>query len=231
MIKAVFFDLYFTLIRYEPPQEAIEAQMLRGLGIDVTAEKLRLPLAAANEWIYKELIKKPLNQRSKEDIAALYAQYHRNILKSAGVQAGENVIMGLLGGMIKAKMDLVLYEDALPTIDALKKRGLTVGLISNIERNMSGTLDSLGLTKRLDTVVTSLDAGATKPHPEIFQFALKKTSTLPAEAVYIGDQYQVDVVGAKSAGLKGILLDRDSQHEDITDCPRIKSLAEITTYI
>ena len=231
MIKAVFFDLYFTLIHYDPPQEEIESGMLRNFGIDVSAEKLRLPIIAANDFMYKELIKRPLNQRTKEETMALYMQYQRNVLKDAGIQADENVVMGLLGGMTKAKMNLVLYGDALPSIDELKKRGLAVGLISNVERDMSVTLDSLGLTKRLDAVVTSLDAGANKPRPEIFQYALKKTGTPPAQAIYVGDQYQVDVVGAKSAGMKGILLDRDSQHEDITDCPRIKSLAEITAHL
>ncbi len=82
MIKAVFFDLYFTLIHYDPPQEEIESRMLRNFGIDVSAEKLRLPIIAANDFMYKELVKRPLNQRSKEETIALYTQYQRNLLKT-----------------------------------------------------------------------------------------------------------------------------------------------------
>lgn len=231
MIKAVFFDLYFTLVRYEPSQEQIEAGLLHSFGIDVSPEALRRPLTTANETIYQALIRRPLNQRTKEETLALYAQYHRNILKEAGIEAGENVIMGLLTGMLQAKMKLVLFDDAIPALDDLKKRGLIVGMISNIERNMSGALDELGLSPKLDVVVTSLDAGANKPQPGIFRFAMRKANVTPAQSIYVGDQYQVDIVGAKGAGMKGILLDRDGRHEEITDCPKIKSLAEVTGHL
>jgi len=231
MIKAVFFDLYFTLVRYEPSQEEVEAGLLHNLGIEVSPEALRRPLAMANETIYQALIHHPLNQRSKEETMALYAQYHRDILKEAGIQAGENVIMGLLNGMLQAKMGLVLFDDVIPALDELKKRGLITGLISNIERNMSGALDELQLSPRLDVVVTSLDAGANKPRPEIFLEALRRAKVAPAQALYIGDQYQVDVIGARGAGMKGILLDRNGQHENITDCPKIKSLMEVTGHL
>ena len=231
MIKAVFFDLYFTLVGYEPSQEEIEAGLLHNFGIDVSPEALRRPLAAANEAIIQAMIHRPMNQRSKEEMTALYAQFHRDILREAGLKAGENVIMGLLTGMLQAKMKLVLFDDVLPALDNLKGRGLTLGLISNIERNMSGALDELGLSPRLDVVVTSQDAGANKPQPEIFRFALKKAGITPAESIYIGDQYQVDVVGARGAGMKGILIDRAGHHEAITDCPRIQSLAEVIDYL
>jgi putative hydrolase of the HAD superfamily len=231
MIKAVFFDLYFTLVGYEPSQEEIEAGMLHSFGIDVSAEALQRPLAKANDFIYEAIAKRPLSQRSKEETTALYAQYHRNILKEAGLTAGENVIMGLLSGGLQAKMNLALFDDVLSTLDALKKRGLKLGLISNIERNMTGALDELGLSPRLDVVVTSQDAGANKPQPEIFQFALRKAGLGPAEAIYIGDQYQVDIIGARGAGMKAILIDRAGYHEDITDCPRIRSLTEVTKYL
>jgi putative hydrolase of the HAD superfamily len=231
MIKAVFFDLYFTLVGYEPSQEEIEAALLHNFGIDVSPEALRRPLAVANESIFQAMIHRPMNQRSKEEMMTLYAQFHRNILQEAGLKASENVIMGLLAGMLQAKMKLVLFNDVLPALDDLKGRGLTLGLISNVERNMTGALDELGLSTRLDVVVTSQDAGANKPQPEIFRFALRKAGLQPAEAIYIGDQYQVDVVGARSAGMKAILLDRAGFHEDITDCPRIRSLTEVTEYL
>jgi HAD superfamily hydrolase (TIGR01662 family) len=139
--------------------------------------------------------------------------------------------MGLLAGMLQAKMKLVLFNDVLPALDDLKGRGLTLGLISNVERNMTGALDELGLSTRLDVVVTSQDAGANKPQPEIFRFALRKAGLQPAEAIYIGDQYQVDVVGARSAGMKAILLDRAGFIENITDSPRIQSLTEVAEYL
>jgi len=227
MIKAVFFDLYQTLVRYQPSQEELEAEALKKSGIDITADALRHPILTANEYIYQQIAKRPLSQRSREEKIALYMEYQRIVLKEAGIAADEKVVLGLLGMMQQAKMDLVLFGDVPAALDDLKERGLITGLISNIEQDMSETLDKLGLSSRLDIVVTSQDAGYTKPQKEIFQYALKKAGIKPNEAVYVGDQYQVDVIGANDAGMKGILLDRDNYYKEELDCPRIKSLGEL----
>jgi putative hydrolase of the HAD superfamily len=231
MIKAIFFDLYQTLVHYQPSQEELEADALKNLGINVNAAALRRPILTANEYIYRQIAKKPLSQRSKEEVMALYSEYQRIVLKEAGIAAEEKIVLRLLGMMQQAKMDLVLFDDVIPALNDLKKRGLKLGLISNIEQNMTTTLDKLGLAAKLDIVVTSQDAGFTKPQPEIFQYALKKSGVTPADAAYVGDQYQVDMVGAKKAGLQGILLDRDDYYREKLDCPKIKSLIEISKYL
>ncbi len=231
MIKAVFFDLYNTLVRYEPPREEIEAGVLHDFGIDISAETLRRPMQIADEFIYNEIARGPLSARSREEKAALYAQYQAMLLKEAGVKFDNKLVLTLLGRMQQVRMDLVLFDDVKPALDALKSRGLVLGLISNIEQDIAGTLDKLGLRSRLGVVVTSQDAGSSKPKPEIFQYALRQAGVRPAEAIYIGDQYQVDVIGARGAGMKGILLDRTGQYENIADCPRVQSLAEVVAHL
>jgi putative hydrolase of the HAD superfamily len=231
MIKAVFFDLYHTLVRYEPPREEIESRVLQEFGVAVSPEALGRPMLIADEFIYNEIARRPLSARSREEIAALYAQYQEILLKEAGVKYDQKLVFALLGKMQQARMDLVPFDDVKPALDVLKKRGLVLGLISNIEQDMTGTLDRLGLRSWLGVVVTSQDAGANKPNPEIFQYALQQAGVLPAEAIYVGDQYQVDVLGARGAGMKAILLDRTGHHEDITDCPRIGSLSEVVEHL
>ncbi len=231
MIKVVFFDLYQTLVRYQPPQEELEAKALKKFGFDVSPEKLRHPILTANERIYEQIAKRPLSQRSREEVMALYMEYQRTVLKEAGLKAEEKVVMGLLGMMQQEKMDLVLFDDVPAALDDLKKRGLKLGMISNIERDMSATLEKLGLSARLDIVVTSQDAGFTKPQPEIFQYALEKAGVKPDEAVYVGDQYQVDVIGAEGAGMKGVLLDREDYYKENLGCLKIKSLGELSKHI
>jgi putative hydrolase of the HAD superfamily len=81
------------------------------------------------------------------------------------------------------------------------------------------------------STVTSLDAGCNKPNPEIFWKALRRAGVKAAEAIYVGDQYQIDVLGASKAGMKGILLDRGGYFTDITDCPRIRRLTEIVNHL
>jgi putative hydrolase of the HAD superfamily len=227
MIKAVFFDLYHTLVTYEPPQEQLEAQALQELGITVSPEALHRPIVAADEFIYNEIAHHPLGRRSQEEKIALYIRYQETVLREAGIKHDQKLVLGLLGKMQQTKMNLVLFDDVAPALTELKNRGLTLGLISNVEQNITETLTRLGLTSWLEIIVTSQDTGFNKPRPEIFHEALRQAGVQPPEALYIGDQYQVDVLGASGAGLKGILIDRHSYYANITDCPRINSLSKV----
>ena len=231
MIKAVFFDLYHTLVRYEPPREELQSKALKDLGIDVKPEALRRPLVAADEFIYQEIARCPLSKRSDEDKMALYMQYERVMLREAGVEASEQLVLGLLGKMREVDMKLVPFDDVVPALTDLKDRGLTLGLISNVEKDITPLLNKLGLSALLQVVVTSLDAGFGKPQPEIFQAALKMAGIQASEAIYVGDQYQVDIGGANKAGMKGVLLDRGGYMEETADCPRVQSLSQIVEHL
>ncbi len=231
MIKTVFFDLYHTLVRYEPPQEELEAKALKELGIEVSPEVFHRPLVMADEYIYQEIARRPLSQRSPEEKMALYAQYQAIVLREAGIEADQKLVLTLLGKMQQFKMKLALFDDVAPALDDLKGRGLILGLISNVEQDMTAALDELGLPSWLEIVVTSQDSGFNKPHPEIFQEALRRAGVQPSEAVYVGDQYQVDVIGADRAGMKGVLIDRHGYFEETTDCPRIRSLTEVAEHL
>jgi putative hydrolase of the HAD superfamily len=231
MIKAVFFDLYYTLVRYEPPQEELVAKALHDLGIEASPEVFRQPLVTANEFIYQEIARHPLSQRSQEEKMALYAQYQGIVLREAGIEASEKLVLALLGKMQQFKMNLVLFDDVAPALNGLKGKGLVLGLISNVEQDITDTLNRLGLSSWLEIIVTSQDAGFNKPQPGIFQEALRQAGVQPAEAMYVGDQYQVDVIGANQTGMKGVLLDRGDYYQEITDCPRIRSLNEVAEYL
>jgi len=126
---------------------------------------------------------------------------------------------------------LVLFDDVMPTLTDLNTRSLILGLISNVDRDITSLLNKLGVKPLLQVVVTSQDTGFNKPQPEIFQVALRQAGTQASEAIYVGDQYQVDVVGASKAGMKGVLLDRNGYFEETTDCPRIRSLTQLVEHL
>ena len=83
----------------------------------------------------------------------------------------------------------------------------------------------------LDMVLSSQEIGSAKPDPLIFIAALKKLNVQAREAIYIGDQYETDVLGARGAGINPILIDRFDLYLQISDCPRIRSLSEVLKYL
>ena len=231
MIKAVFFDLYQTLIRYEPPREEVFAKALGGFGIDVSPESLRLPIAAADEFFYQEHARFSISKRTDEERRALWVRFQELVLKEAGLIPTRELITGLMAGMQQVKFEMCLFDDVLPALNELKRRGLILGLISNVDRDMTPLLGKLGLTSILDIIVTSQDSGYAKPQPEIFHKAVEQAGIQNQEAIYVGDQYQVDVVGANQAGLKGILLDRSGHFEAVAQDQRIQSLHQLVGYL
>jgi len=231
MIKAVFFDLYQTLICYDPPQEETLAKVLSELGIDITPKALRLPIVAADEFIYQEHSRLPISKRSEEDRRALFAQYQAMLLKEAGIEPTGELIGNILSRMHKIKFNRVLFDDVLPALAELKEKGLILGLISNVDSDITPLLDKLGLSQLLQVVVTSQETGYMKPQPEIFKEAARQADIKIQESMYVGDQYQIDALGAKKAGMQGVLLDRNDYFNDANEALKIKNLYQLVEYL
>jgi len=231
MIKAIFFDLYCTLVTYDPPPEETQAQVLREFGINVSADVFRRPLVVADEYIYQEMSRRPIGKRSPQEQMALMVEYQRILLREAGIAVDDRRLHELVGRLQQADRRLALYDDVLPALGGLRDKGLTLGLISNVDRDITPLLAGLGLPALLAVVVTSQEAGATKPHPEIFRLALRRANVRPAEAVFVGDQYQIDIVGAERAGMRGVLLDRTGYAEAKVAVPRLRRLTDLADHL
>jgi len=227
VIKAIFFDLYQTLIHYDPPREEILAQIMGEFGIEVTPDSLRRPVVAADDFIYEEHSRLGLNKRSEEERKSLFTKYQTILLEEAGIEATAELVRNNMIKMQQIDLKRILFDDVLPALSSLNQKGFTLGLISNVDSDIKPLLDELGLTALLDVVVTSQDSGYHKPQPEIFRYAAEQAGVNVEESMYIGDQYQADVLGAKGAGMQGILLDRNGYSaEDIKE-PVIKDLLQL----
>ncbi len=117
------------------------------------------------------------------------------------------------------RQELIAKPGAAPLLWALRQRGLRVGLLSNTQFRSKNHLEDLqrdGLTELLDAKVFSVDFGKRKPDPEIFRLALKELRTDPEETVYVGDNIECDVEGARAVGMWTILV-RTRDNVSVTD--------------
>jgi putative hydrolase of the HAD superfamily len=227
MIEAVFFDLYHTLIRYEPPREQILSGTLASHGIDAGEQSLKTAIIAGDEYFYRENARKSLSRRSDAETSEMWLSYGKIVLEKAGIQPNRELVAGVLADMQRTKFERVLFSDVLPALGSLSSAGMTMGLISNIDKDIGPLLDDLGLTPFLKVVMTSKEAGATKPEPLIFLEAVKRSGKKADQVLFVGDQYEIDVAGARNAGLNALLLDRDNYYTGIPSEEKIKSLEEI----
>lgn len=141
--------------------------------------------------------------RSQEgDMAAVVA--------AAGVEPSPDLIERLVTmelGFIETGVEL--WEDSLPVVEELRRRGVGTAVISNCSHSTRPIVDRLGLEDAFDAVVLSFEVGAHKPDPAIYLEALRRLGNPPAErSVFVDDQVAY-CDGAAALGLRTLLIARE----------------------
>jgi putative hydrolase of the HAD superfamily len=121
-------------------------------------------------------------------------------------------------------------EDVPPALAALRARGLRLVVVSNANGTLLSMFTRLGLAPAFDVVFDSHVVGIEKPDPRYFQLALEQSGARAETTVHVGDLYHVDVVGARAAGIRAILLDAGNLYADY-DCPRVRTIGEVVDLI
>jgi HAD superfamily hydrolase (TIGR01549 family) len=117
-------------------------------------------------------------------------------------------------------------DDVYPALTALREMGLRLTIVSNANGTLCAHLARIGLDRYVDCVLDSYDEKVEKPDPRFFAIALERSGGRRESTIHVGDLYNVDIVGARNAGLRGVLLDQANLRPD-ADCPRVQSLAEL----
>jgi putative hydrolase of the HAD superfamily len=98
-------------------------------------------------------------------------------------------------------------------------------VVSNADGRVAMAIEHAGLAPYLDVIVDSGIFGIEKPDPRIFLHACAQLGVEPGHAMFVGDVYEIDVVGAREAGLSPVLISGDGQLG--RDCPVIRTLDEL----
>ena len=106
------------------------------------------------------------------------------------------------------------------------KQKYRLAVISNADGKITDVLKGCGIVDCFETITDSGIVGKEKPHPAIFQAALKSLPADARESLYIGDVYSVDYVGATGAGMQAVLFDACGAYKN-NDRQRVESLAEL----
>lgn len=113
---------------------------------------------------------------------------------------------------------------------ALKVSGYLLGVVSNADGRIEQFLRTAGLDGPLDFILDSAIVGVEKPDPRIFEIACERAGVAPSEALHVGDFYEIDVLGARAAGVDGLLVDPDAGNSAL-DCERIGAVADLPAWL
>jgi putative hydrolase of the HAD superfamily len=211
-IKAVFFDAGFTLLFPARPVIDLYVEAARAVSGARCEEKLREAFTRAwNAGTRDE----PEDHRSSD--ALEQRRWHRFTLKIAReipeLLPHHEAWLAELRGKFDCGEGWTLVPEAPALLRSLRSRGLKVAIVSNWHRGLHRIVSAVGLGDLVDFVVVSADVGYRKPHPEIFQVALRQGGVAPSEVVHVGDTWDEDVLGAAAAGILPVHL-RNGTHSD-----------------
>lgn len=210
-LEAVIFDLGQTVVGYVNP--SLEEKLDRGARFthsfltergyalpEVSAFKGKLRRALASKFLLAKARGREIN--AEEITLEVLGRLNPDIPAEAFAEASRK-------GFAESVRDVALMPGALEALRHCRERGYVMGIVSNTI--MPGwlfreDLVRLGVAEFFKFAIFSSEYGRPKPHVGIFQEALAQAGVHASRAVFVGDSYQADVVGARGAGMKAIWI-------------------------
>jgi putative hydrolase of the HAD superfamily len=220
-IRAVFFDVDFTLIHPGPAfQGHGYSELCARHGVAVDASRFDAAVAAASATLYTE---------GGAYDPEIFVEYTRRIIDGMGGSGpGADAAARDLYDAWAACQHFTLYEEVPEVLRALHADGFTIGLISNTQRSLKAFEEHFALDGLFTVAISSSDHGFMKPHPSIFEEGLRRAGVAAGEAVMVGDSVPHDIEGALRLGMRGILVARSGLSRGAPpEVPVIQSLREL----
>jgi putative hydrolase of the HAD superfamily len=218
--RGVFFDVDFTLIYPGPRfQSSGYYEFCARYGIEVDASAFDRAVADAASGL-----------APADDIydAQLYVDYTKRIIEGMGGRGpGLDAAAREIYNEWAACQHFTMYEDVPDVLRELHAAGLKIGLISNSHRCLTSFQAHFDLQGLFSATISSLEHGYMKPHPSIFEAALRSAGVEAFESVMVGDSLMHDVDGARRLGMGGVLVARSGAVKSPPGVPVITSLREL----
>jgi putative hydrolase of the HAD superfamily len=217
-VRAVVFDVDFTIAKPGPdlgPDGYRRLGERYGLSLDPAR------YADARVAALVDLKRHPELDHDEE----IWIRFTQRIIEGMGGVGDTSAAAAEMEGAWAHAHHFELYEDALPALDALRGRGLRIGLLSNSARDLDEFVGHHRLT--VDAVLTSRSHGKTKPHEAIFRRMLELLGVDPFEALMVGDTIEDDVEGATRVGMRAVLVDREGRYPERESIADLRALLAV----
>jgi putative hydrolase of the HAD superfamily len=229
MIRAILFDAAGTLLHVHPSVGEIYAREAERFGVRVPIETVNNAFRSAWRALRPYMHGKTPFHTSEE----IERAWWRNLVERVFDDACDpdafadrfDPFFESLYLRFEQPDVWCLFDDVMPTLEALQNRGIPIAIVSNWDSRLPRLLRAMGIADRFQFILTSAEAGVSKPSPEIFHQALARLALPPHEVLHIGDSLEDDVHAAQRAGLQSVHICRTGTTN--SDGPSIRTLLEV----
>jgi putative hydrolase of the HAD superfamily len=233
-VRAVLFDLDDTLLDYTGAVEACwTAACAHGTQAGVDPAALADAVHATRRWFWGDPER---HARERTNMLRAWTKIAAHALESLDAPSPELAAVIADDFATRRERGAVLFDDARPCLDALRGRGLPLGLVTNGDAGMQrAKLARHALEHDFDVVVIEGEFGTGKPDPRVYRHALAELGVAAAETIMVGDNFEWDVAGALAVGIRGIYIDRAGKGLPAGTTVRptrvIETLAHLATFV
>jgi HAD superfamily hydrolase (TIGR01549 family) len=228
-ITAVIFDWDFTLVytigKNVSPDERT-TMMLNQIGISRSLQAVQQAQQAQRKDAQNGKITLPVYPQAKPDFLLVY----RDLLERLDVHEVNDELAYKLYTEY-ARLPTYLYEDVLPTLQALSRCGFRLGILSNHTISVRDAIQPLvGQFMLSEHIVISEEIGLHKPDPQVYAQIARQMLTPPEQCIYIGDNLNVDAIGAVQYGgfARGVWVDRKGIGQEQPFPARVLRIKQLT---
>lgn len=217
----IFFDLDNTLIDHHKGESIAVLKLCEAFQVKGNQKEITDDWRDISKKYYTQYLSKTI---SFEEQRILRIREFFSKFNAIDPSTNEPLIINSLSdGESEKIFDLYLYhyesnwcifDDVLPLLEALNSRKL--GIITNGQTNQQlKKLESAGIKKYFSLIITSHDAGASKPDSKLFSYAAQKAELPIQDCHYIGDDFENDAVAAHRSGMHGYWINREKRISSI----------------
>lgn len=223
------FDLDGTLRFSNPSYVQFFLDYAVHLGVEDSPQRRHAAIRWVNHyWSQPEYLKRNLrlyNERNEE----FWNDYSQKFLLAFGCDPHLTETIALeINRVILHEFKPVdtVADDVFPTLDYLKDHNYRLAIVTNREKSCQEQLDRLGLAPYFELTIVSGEINLFKPDKAIFKYTLDLMGITPDEAIYVGDNYFTDIIGAQQAGILPVLIDPNKIFPE-AECPVISKIGDL----
>ena len=223
---AVIMDFGDTLATLKPSKEEIARGFLLAKGFPLSLEVIKTVYRMV-DYSHKQ---SAINLKKIKEKEKFLIQFNRELFKVLGLADASKNWAEELFSLFKEKKNWVLFPEIIGCLEKIKLSGMKAAVLANWDIHLKALVKNLRIEIFFSEVVSSQEIGIEKPDPKIFLYLLERMGIQASMSLYVGNEYETDVIGSRGAGMTPVLIDRYN-FWPVADCTKFKDMANLISWL
>jgi len=226
----IFLDAMHTLMDLDPDFPGFLAAMAEDEGIKPSAELLRSAFDEAHEKVCALLKGRTDFSIDEHRERLFWRSIDGGIFRHLGFGERSEDMAAKAFAEFESGCRFRLFDDTLKALREIGDLGIPMAIVSNGTIGMDRWMRQSLMAEHLQFIMVSVPVGWEKPGPEIFRLALERAAVAPETALFAGDSYEHDILGARAVGIPGVLISAKANGQN-QDCAVLSGIAQLPGFL